>query len=324
MTQAHATQAFWITDLEQAGYKDVTLEMQPGSLEVRTLFTGISRGTERLVFRGQVPVEQHDTMRAPFQEGSFTFPVKYGYSAVGQVETQGRAGEIVFALFPHQSRFCVPDSAVIPVPADVPPGRAVLAANMETALNITWDAQINIGDRVVVVGSGVVGALVGYLAAKVAGTEVIMTDIDPAKRALAEVLGCDFALPKATAKDADVVVHASASAAGLETAISVAGMETTVVEASWYGTHNVEVPLGGRFHQRRLQLVSSQVGRIPARQAARWTYQRRLTKALSLLADPCLDVLISGETAFKALASEYRDILLSPSTLCHRVTYGDG
>ena len=314
--------AFWITSAEQAGYKDAILEPQAGDIEVQTLFTGISRGTERLVFQGDVPVAEHETMRAPFQDGAFTFPVKYGYSAVGRVLTPERRGQIVFALFPHQSRFCVPDGAAIPVPPEVPAGRAVLAANMETALNITWDAQINIGDRVVVVGAGVVGALAAYLAAKIAGTEVTLVDTNPAKRGLAETLGCDFAMPDDLQGDADVVIHASANAAGLETAISVAGLEAKLVEASWYGTGTVNVPLGGRFHQRRLQLISSQVGRIPARQAARWTYRRRLSKALSLLADPCLDVLISGETAFDALASEYRDILHSPTTLCHRVHYG--
>lgn len=322
MTAAASARAFWITGPEEVGYRDATLTPRDGSLEVRTLFTGISRGTERLVYRGDVPVSEHETMRAPFQEGSFAFPVKYGYAAVGEVEDGARAGETVFALFPHQSRFCVPEDAAIPVPNHVPPGRAVLAANMETALNITWDAGIGIGDRVAVVGGGVVGALSAYLAARVAGCEVTLIDIDPARSALADALGCGFAVPEAAAPGADVVVHASATAAGLGTAIALAGVEARVVEASWYGAHPVEAPLGGRFHQSRLQLISSQVGRIPARQAARWTYRRRLEKALTLLADPCLDVLISGETAFQDLASNYHDILHRPATLCHRVRYG--
>ncbi|MDX8349427.1 zinc-binding alcohol dehydrogenase [Cognatiyoonia sp. IB215446] len=314
-------QALWITGPEQVEVRDVVPDLQPDHVTVRTLFSGISRGTERLVYRGQVPVSEHDTMRAPFQEGAFTFPVKYGYAAVGETETGPRAGETVFALFPHQTRFAIPDEATVPVPTDVPAARAVLAANMETALNITWDAGISIGDRVVVIGCGVVGALVGYLAARIVGTEVTLADIDPAKRDLAEALGCAFALPGEVEEGADIVVHASASSAGLATAIDMAGIEAKIVEASWYGTQSVETPLGGRFHQRRLQLISSQVGRIPANHAARWTYRRRLGKALSLLTDPCLDALISGETVFDKLTADYGDILNDPTTLCHRIRY---
>ncbi|MEM9787581.1 MAG: zinc-binding alcohol dehydrogenase [Pseudomonadota bacterium] len=315
------TKALWITGPEQAEIRETDLDPARGDVQVRTLFSGISRGTERLVFRGQVPESEYDTMRAPFQEGAFSFPVKYGYAAVGEIATGDRAGETVFALFPHQTRFSIPDAAAIPIPTNVPPARAVLAANMETALNITWDAEIGIGDRIVIVGCGVVGALVGYLAAKVPGAQVTLSDVDTDKEHLAKALGCDFVVPGDLGDDADVVVHASASAGGLDTAINTAGIEARIVEASWYGAQSVRVSLGGRFHQRRLQLISSQVGRIPAKRATRWTYQRRLAKALSLLSDPRLDALISGETAFDALAAEYGDILMDPTTLCHRVRY---
>ncbi|MEL6839520.1 MAG: zinc-binding alcohol dehydrogenase [Pseudomonadota bacterium] len=315
------TKALWITGPEQAEIHETNVDPARDDVQVRTLFSGISRGTERLVFRGQVPESEYDTMRAPFQEGAFSFPVKYGYAAVGEIATGDRAGETVFALFPHQTRFSIPDAAAIPIPTNVPPARAVLTANMETALNITWDAEIGIGDRIVIVGCGLVGALVGYLAAKVPGAQVTLSDVDTDKEHLAKALGCDFVVPGDLGDDADVVVHASASAGGLDTAINTAGIEARIVEASWYGAHSVRVSLGGRFHQRRLQLISSQVGRIPAKRATRWTYQRRLAKALSLLSDPRLDALISGETAFDALAAEYGDILMDPTTLCHRVRY---
>jgi threonine dehydrogenase-like Zn-dependent dehydrogenase len=315
------TRALWITGPRIAALRAVTLAAAPGDPEIRTLFSGISRGTERLVFEGRVPVGEHDTMRAPFQEGAFTFPLKYGYSAVGEICTGVHAGQIVFALFPHQSRFCVPEEATVPVPPDVPAARAILAANMETALNIVWDAQILPGDRVAVVGAGVVGALTGYLAARMPGTDVTLVDIDPARAPLAQTLCCDFALPDAAPQDADVVIHASASAAGLATAIGLAGIEAKIVEASWYGEGTTQVPLGGRFHQRRLRLTGSQVGRIPPAQAARWTYRRRLEKALALLADPVLDRLISGETRFDDLPAQYAGILADPATLCHRVRY---
>lgn len=316
-----AARALWITAAQVAQARDTTYRAAEGDLEIKTLFTGISRGTERLVYQGQVPASEHASMRAPFQEGDFTFPVKYGYAAVGEVQNGDRAGEIVFSLFPHQTRFAVPARMALAVPADVPAARAVLAANMETAVNITWDAAISIGDRVVVIGCGAVGALVGYLAAKIPGTDVTLVDIDPGRAALAGPLGCDFATPDTARHAADVVIHASASAAGLSLAIGLAGTEATVIEASWYGARSTEVPLGGPFHKRRLRLVSSQVGRVPARQAARWDFGRRLAKALALLNDPALDVLISGETAFGDLPAAYDGILHDRSTLCHRVRY---
>lgn len=314
--------ALWVTGPKQAALRETHWETAQGDLEITTLFTAISRGTERLIFEGRVPEGEYETMRAPFQQGDFSFPVKYGYCAVGRVMNTARAGEVVFTLFPHQARFSVPQAAALPVPETVPPSRAVLAANMETALNIIWDAGVMAGDRVAVVGCGVVGALVGYLAARIPGTEVCLVDIDPARADLAHTLGCDFSLPDQATGDADVVIHASASEAGLASAIALAGLEATVIEASWYGTGTTRTPLGGRFHQRRLRLVASQVGRIPRDQAARWTYARRLAKALELLADPVLDALISGETPFGDLAQDYGRILADPATLCHRVRFG--
>jgi len=325
MSTRDIAKALWITAPQKVDYRDAAVERHEGFVEVKTLFTGISRGTERLVYQGQVPIEQHGSMRAPFQEGEFNFPVKYGYCAVGEVQNTERKGERVFALFPHQMSFAIPTQAALTLPSDVPSERAVLAANMETALNIVWDAGIGIGDRVVVVGCGVVGLLVGYLAARIPGTDVIAVDIDTSRDSIAKQLGCTFATPDTVSQfiddDADVLINASANAAGLSLAISLAGTEATIVEASWYGSEPTEVPLGGGFHQRRLQIKSSQVGRLPTKQAARWSFQRRLAKALSLLADPTLDRLISGESAFKNLAAEYHDILYKSSTLCHRVRY---
>lgn len=315
--------ALWITGAGQVEHRDTSIDQSTDHLSIKTLYTGISRGTERLVLQGRVPASEHDTMRAPFQEGEFTFPVKYGYAAVGQLQNGDRAGETVFALFPHQTRFAVPEQAVIPVPTDVPAKRAVLAANMETALNIVWDATIRPGDTVAIVGCGVVGALTGYLATRIPGTEVRAIDIDPSRSALAEAIGFGFATPDAASGDADVVIHCSATAEGLATSIALAGVEAKVVEASWYGEGTTPAALGGRFHQRRLQIIGSQVGRIPPQQAARWTYRRRLQKAMSLLADPVLDQLMTGETAFADLPARYADILGDPATLCHAVRYTD-
>ncbi|MEM7731932.1 MAG: zinc-binding alcohol dehydrogenase [Pseudomonadota bacterium] len=310
--------ALWCTALGEA-------EVRPGlegeGILIETMFTGISRGTERLVFEGRVPDEEHARMRGPAQEGEFPFPVKYGYCAVGRIAEGDRTGQPVFALHPHQTLFRLAQSSLTPLPDELPPERAILAANMETALNILWDSGAGAGDAIVIIGAGVVGALTGYLAAKLPGSEVTLVDINVDRANLADSLGCAFATPDNAPRDADVVVHVSATAKGLETAIRSAGDEATVVEASWHGTTPTPTPLGGAFHSRRLRLISSQVGALPTSRRPRWTYARRMAKALGLLCDPTLDALISGETAFADLPAHYGAILADPGTLCHRVRY---
>ena len=316
--------AFWVLRPGVGALQDETLAT-PGSDEVlvRTRFSGISRGTETLVFTGQVPPAEYQRMRAPFQQGDFPGPVKYGYIAVGDVEV-GPAplmGRPVFVLHPHQTRFVVPASSVTVIPDAVPPARAVLTANMETALNVVWDAGPRPGDRVAVVGAGVVGCLVALLIGRIPGCTVELIDPLPSRAAVARALGVQSATPEAATPEADLVIHASGSPAGLTRALQLAGLEATVVEASWYGTRRVEVPLGEAFHSRRLRLVSSQVGMIAPAQRTRWTYARRLSLALGLLADATLDVLISGESPFDALPDTLVTLSAAPGALCHRVRY---
>lgn len=313
--------ALWLTGPGRAELRDEAPAR--GEVVVETAFSGVSRGTESLVFAGRVPAAERERMRAPLQAGAFPFPIKYGYAAVGRV-VAGPAtlqGRDVFVLHPHQDRFAVPAAMCAPLPEDTPPGRAVLTANLETALNVVWDAGVGPCDRVAVVGAGVVGALAGWLCAKLPGAEVTLVDVNPGRAALVEGLGCRFAAPEAAPRDCDVVIHASASAAGLATALAAAGLEAPVVEASWYGDSAPEVPLGAAFHSQRLRLISSQVGRLPPARAPRWSHRRRLEAALGLLRDPALDALISGETAFEDLAARYGAILDDPATLCHRVRY---
>jgi threonine dehydrogenase-like Zn-dependent dehydrogenase len=242
-------------------------------------------------------------MRAPLQEGDFPYPVKYGYCAVGVVEAGPPAlkGRTVFALAPHQDRIAAPVSMLAPVPEAVPPRRAVLAANMETALNALWDSGAGPGDRILVVGAGVVGLLVGYLAARLPGADVTMVDIDLSRQAIARQLGCRFRKPLDAPGDADVTFHTSATAPGLACALSCAGPEATVVEMSWYGDAPVSASLGLDFHSRRLRLISSQVGQVSPSRRARWSHRRRLDKALALLTDERLDALITEEVAFADL-----------------------
>jgi threonine dehydrogenase-like Zn-dependent dehydrogenase len=317
--------AFWTVAPGRGEIRSEALPA-PGADDVlvRTLHSGISRGTESLVFNGRVPQSEFERMRAPFQEGDFPAPVKYGYCVVGRVEA-GRddlVGTSVFCLHPHQDRFVVPVEAVVPLPDGVPADRAVLAANMETAVNGVWDARIGAGDRVAVVGAGVVGALVAWLAGRVPGTEVVLVDVEPGRARLAETLGVGFAAPGAAAGDCDVVVHASGREAGLATALALAGNQARVVEMSWYGDKRPAVPLGQAFHSRRLSLVGSQVGQLPPDRQPRWDHRRRMQLALGLLAEPVLDALISGASAFERMPRDLPGLLdAAGEVLCHRIDY---
>lgn len=278
-----------------------------GEVLVRTRYSAISRGTERLVWSGRVPPEESLTMRAPMQAGEFAFPVKYGYCTVGEV-IDGEAewvGRVVFALHPHQDLFVAPVGSVSVVPPQVPARRAVLAANVETALNAVWDGGALPGMRIAVVGGGTIGALVAWLAGRLPGAEVTLVDIDPERARLASALGVAWAAPERWPEDCDLVFHASATASGLDTALRCAGDEAKVVELSWYGHHGVEAALGSRFHSRRLSLVGSQVGRVSPAMRPRWTHARRLAKALSLLSEPALDALLAPDTPFDELPERF-------------------
>lgn len=329
MTTAPApaeARAFWVTGRGRGEIRNEPLPaMAAGMVAVRTLFTGISRGTEMLVFEGRVPPPLAEEMRCPMQAGDFPAPVKYGYALVGIVEA-GAAdllGRPVFCLHPHQDRLVVPRDRVLPLPAAVPAGRAVLAANMETALNALWDAGVGPADRVAVVGAGVIGLLVTALAAAIPGVRPLVIDPDPGRRAIVEALGGIHAADGSGADaDHDVVFHASGRPAGLTTALALAGREALIVELSWYGDAPVTVPLGEAFHARRLVLKSSQVGAVSPGRRPRWSHARRLAAALALLADPRLDGLISGESPFAALPSVMAGLACGTlPALCHRIRY---
>jgi threonine dehydrogenase-like Zn-dependent dehydrogenase len=292
--------AIWYTSPGVAEIRSSPLMVpREGHGLVKTLFSSISRGTERLVMSGAVPEGERARMRAPLQEGEFPFPVKYGYCAVGVVET-GPAelvGRTVFCLHPHQDQFVAPAGMLVPVPDGIPARRATLAANMETALNALWDSGAGPADRIVVVGAGIVGLMVTALATRMPGADVTVIDVAEDRRAVVEAFGARFSA-KPEPIGADVVFHTSVSAAGLDTAIASAGMEGTVVELSWYGDREVPVRLGGAFHSQRLRLVSSQVGQVSPGRRVRWDYRRRLEAALRLLDDPRLDALVAEEIAF--------------------------
>jgi threonine dehydrogenase-like Zn-dependent dehydrogenase len=313
--------AFWITEPGHGAIREETLAAPArGEVLVETLFSGVSRGTESLVFGGRVPRTEYERMRCPFQAGDFPAPVKYGYANVGRAQNGAFVGRTVFCLYPHQTAYVVRETAVVPVPDDVPAERAVLAANLETALNALWDARPQIGDRVSVVGAGVVGALVAYLASKVAGTDVELIDVQRERAAVAAALGVRFAEPDGASMERDLVFHASGRAEGAAKALGLAAAESTIIELSWFGDAEVSLPLGRDFHVRRLTLRSSQVGRVSPAARPRFTHRTRLELALSLLNDPVLDCLIDGETSFDALPGAF-PALVAGGGLCRRVRY---
>ncbi len=320
--------AFWLRAPGEGEIRPVVLP-RPASddVVVRTLYSGVSRGTETLVFRGGVPESQFTAMRAPFQDGEFPGPVKYGYLNVGVVEHGPPAllGRAVFCLYPHQTRYVVPAAAVTPVPDGVPPARAVLAGTVETAVNALWDAAPLVGDRIAVVGAGMVGCSVAAVLARFPGVRAELVDIDPARAAVAEALGVGFALPEQAAGECDLVVHASATDAGLARSLELLADEGEVIELSWYGDRWVTVPLGECFHSRRLVVRSSQVGAVASARRARRSLADRLALALRLLADPAFDALITDERHFEDLPRLMPRLAGGElSTLCVRVVYGQG
>ena len=306
--------------------EEVVATPKPGEVRVRARFGALSRGTERLVHAGRVPTSEYERMRAPMMGGAFPFPVKYGYATVGRVETGTTElkDRTVFSLHPHQSVFTVPADCVWPLPANVPPERAVLAANMETALNALWDGAPGPADRIAVVGGGLVGLLVGYLCARLPGAQVTVVDVAPSRAALARALGAGFATPDAAPTDCDLVFHASASPGGLASALRLAGEEASVVELSWYGSGDIAAPLGEAFHSRRLRLISSQVGRVAPSHRSRWSHGRRLAAALALLDDPALDALLAPAVAFEELPARLPTLLGERSdVVCQLIRYPD-
>ncbi|MFK7943291.1 MAG: zinc-binding alcohol dehydrogenase [Paracoccaceae bacterium] len=303
--------------LVYSGPETVTIQevalAQPSDNEVivRTRFSGLSRGTERLIFEGRVPRAEWTRMRAPLQIGDFPFPVRYGYAAVGEVEAgpADLVGRNVFCLHPHQTTFTAPVAMALPLPDGTSPEIAVLGANMETALNAIWDAGDCTGQQVLIVGGGLVGCLIAFLLAQ-SGASVTVTDLVPQTGEMVHHFGVGFVSPRDVPPETfDVTFHTSASAAGLQTALNALAFEGRVIELSWYGSKPVEISLGTGFHANRLQIISSQVGHVSPARRKTTTHRDRLTEALACLSDPRLEVLITEEVAFRDLPDEMPRLL---------------
>lgn len=319
--------AFWV-DGPGVGSLRSAPAREPGADDVlvRTLFTGISRGTESLVFRGEVPESERERMRAPFQRGAFPGPVMYGYLNVGTVERgpEGLVGRTVFTLYPHESVFVVPAGAVSVVPDGVPPRRAVLAGAVETAVNILWDASPLVGDRISVIGAGMIGCAVARLARAIPGADVVVLDVDRTKASVCRALDLAYAHPSDSPPERDLVIDTSGSAEGLQLAIDTAATEGEIVEASWFGGREVPLRLGGAFHSRRLTIRSSQVGAVAPRRHGTRTTADRLALALDLLQDDAFDALLTGESSWRDLPATMAAIARGDAPgLCHTIDWRD-
>jgi threonine dehydrogenase-like Zn-dependent dehydrogenase len=322
---SRTARAYWLCE---PGFGEIRSADLPdpgaGEVLVRTLVSGVSRGTESLVFRGDVPPSESAAMRAPFQEGDFPGPVKYGYLSVGRVELgpSDLLGRTVFCLHPHQTAYVVPAEAVTVVPGEVPARRAVLAGTVETAVNALWDARPLLGDRVAVVGAGMVGLCVARLLTLMPGAQVTVVDTDASRAEVADELGVRFALPGDAPDGLDLVVHATGTGAGLQTSLDLLAPDGVVTDLSWYGEKPVELHLGGRYHSARLGIRASQVGEIAESRRGRRTHADRMALALRMLADPAFDALLTGESTFEELP-EVMGKLASGSipALCHTITY---
>lgn len=322
-----AARAFWSLGNGRGEIRDAAVPVpREDELRVVTLYSAISKGTESLVFRGGVPRSEWGRMRCPFQEGGFPGPVKYGYAAVGRVAGgQGLPnGTPVFALHPHQTSFTLPASSVLPLPKGVPPERAVLAANMETALNAVWDAEVARTGEIAVIGGGIVGLLTGYLAHRFWDAEVWVFDPVESRAEVARELGLNCAGGDDHPERFSLIFHASATEAGLRRALDLAAFEATILELSWFGDREVSLPLGGPFHSQRLTIQASQVGAIAPSRRPGARHRERLAEAIALLDDAALDVLITDESPFEALPEVMAGLAAgAPETLCHRIRYSD-
>lgn len=298
-----AARALWLDAPGRAVLRDTELPpLAEGWSRLQAIASAISPGTERLVATGRVPAEVAETMRCPYMEGAFPFPVKYGYSLVGRLDD----GRIAHVLHPHQEVAHVRTADLRIVPDDVPPERATLAANLETAVTALWDARIAPGERALVIGFGIVGSVVARLLTRVAGVEVDVLEPDATKRGLAQRMG--FHAIAEPGSDYDIAFGASGAPEEVQIALDAIGAEGRVVALSWLGTREVRLQLGGTFHSGRKQLISSQVSHIPPHMRARWDYARRTRLVFALLRDPIFDEHITRAVAFDELPRFYEEL----------------
>jgi 2-desacetyl-2-hydroxyethyl bacteriochlorophyllide A dehydrogenase len=284
-----------------------------GQVLAQTLCSAISPGTEMLVYRGQVPTEMAVDETIAALGGQFRFPLKYGYSAVGRVLELGPGvdsawqGRTVFAFNPHESHVIADIAQLFPLPDDVDAETALFLPNMETAVNFLLDGAPLIGERVAVLGQGVVGLLTTALLARCPLANLTTFDHYPLRRETSLALGAHVSLsPESSpALQADLTYELSGSPAALDAAIALTGFDGRIVVGSWYGQKRAALDLGGRFHRSRIRLISSQVSTLTPALSGRWDKARRLQVAWAMLRAVRPGRLITHRVPLAAAAEAY-------------------
>ncbi|WP_298982402.1 zinc-dependent alcohol dehydrogenase [Caldilinea sp.] len=288
---------------------------QPGELLVQTLVSAISAGTELLFLRGEVPANMEVDSAIPALNGAVRYPLRYGYACVGRVieageeQDRGWLGCTVFAFHPHASHFVASTAQILPVPDDLTPHRAALLPNMETAVNLVMDGQPGIGERVAVIGLGVVGLLTIALLARFPLERLLAVDPLPQRRGLATALGAHAALaPEELTERSgyDLVYEVSGSPIALNTALALTGFAGRIVIGSWYGVKQAPLDLGGAFHRSRIRLLASQVSTIDPRWSGRWNKKRRIDLAWAMLRAVEIERLITHRLPVEEAPTAYR------------------
>ncbi len=274
----------------------------PTSCLIKSLYSLVSTGTERLVAQGKVPGNLQEAMKVPYMEGSFGFPLTYGYSLVGEIieGPEHLISKNVHIMHPHQSMLYADEAHVALIPEDIPSKRAVLISNLETAINAVWDSEVTLGENVFVAGFGTIGSLLCQVLRKFPAIDLHVLEPNQARCEKARSWGFNavqaITLPE---PPFDVAFNTSCHENGLQVCIDSVGYEGKVVELSWYGTQSVNINLGKSFHHFRKQIISSQVSQIPGHKLSRWDYRRRKALAFDLLKDPFFDELLTDEISFE-------------------------
>ena len=294
----YTAQSFWVNK-KRGSIKKELLNQSLGNDEllVKAYYSGISYGTEKIVHDSQVPANQYEFMRAPHQVGEFNKEVKYGYLSVGKVVVGPKSmmNKMVYTMFPHQSMYILKSSLATLIPSHIPYKRALLTANMETAINAMWDSQPSIGDNTYVIGAGIVGILMAYVLSSTFGIKVTVIDNNASKKKLCKFFNIDFENNINCIKDPDIIFECSGNASVLSDLINNSTLETKICILSWYGKQQSKIKMGENCFSRRLEIIFSQVGNITPIQSKKWDNLSRRALALKLLDNKKLDSLIDKQ-----------------------------
>ena len=318
------TYSLWLENKNKPKIKKKLLRPsnKPNTLIIKTLYSGISKGTEKLVSSGFVGKDQYKIMKSPFQEGTFSFPIKYGYINVGKVINGPKKllHKNTFALYPHQDLFEINSKEVQILNESNNPKKYLLTANMETAINIFWDTQASNKDKIVIVGMGSVGILTAYYFKLQNYKNVFICDSNLKKKKFATLLGLNFKDFKSI-KDIDVVINTTSNYQIINKSFNKLNLEGKIVEASWYGNKKGIINLGGNFHSKRLKLISTQVSNIPKYLSNKHNYKSRLKLAIKALSSNKLLKLVNTESHFNNLEEDYVSIINNPDSIMHAIKY---